>query len=105
MQIKIFDGPIKTSQAQYDYIMNKVRAATRRLRSPAACVQVRLADVNGPKGGVDKRCAVLVTAPGLNTIRVQAHANDYYTAIHAAAASLRRVLSRSLERLKTNGPR
>lgn len=37
MDIKIFDGSIKTSEAQYDYIMNKVGAAvgvkkTRRAR-------------------------------------------------------------------------
>ena len=105
MEIKIFDGNIETSKAQYDYIMNKVGAAASRLKHAACFIEVRLADLNGPKGGVDKRCSIVLTPPGLATLRIEEQAPDYYAAIDAASAKLKKVVSKALERTKTNGPR
>lgn len=105
MDIRIMDGSIETSQAQYDYIMNKVGAAARRLKDAACTVDVRLTDSNGPKGGIDKHCSIVVTPPGLATLRVQEAAGDYYAAIDAAAATLKTSLTRALERIKSNGSR
>ena len=105
MEIKLFDGSIQTSEAQYDYVMAKVGAAAGRLKDVICTVDVRLTDLNGPKGGIDKQCSIVVTPPGLATLRVEEHAADYYAAIDAAAATLKNALARSLERTKTNGPR
>lgn len=105
MEIRLFDGSIKTSEAQYDYIMTKVGAAAARLKDAMCTVEVRLTDVNGPKGGIDKRCSIVVTPPGLTTLRVEEQAADYYAAIDAAAATLKKSLTRTLERTKANGPR
>lgn len=105
MEVKLFDGSIKTSEAQYDYVMRKVGAAASRLKDAACTVDVRLADVNGPKGGIDKQCSIVVTPPGLATLRVEEQAADYYAAIDAAAATLKKSLARLLERTKANGPR
>jgi ribosome-associated translation inhibitor RaiA len=105
MEIRLFDGSIKTSQAQHDYVMTVVGAAAGRLRDATCTVDVRLTDVNGPKGGIDKQCSIVVTPPGLATLRVEEQAGDYYAAINAAAATLKKSLARSLERTKANGPR
>ncbi|MDZ4830354.1 MAG: HPF/RaiA family ribosome-associated protein [Phycisphaerae bacterium] len=105
MDIKIFDGKIKTSDAQHEYIMNKVGSASGRLEGTSCTVEVRLADVNGPKGGLDKTCSIVVTPPGHATLRIEEKAAEYYAAIDAAAATLKNSLARALERTKTNGPR
>ncbi len=105
MEIKLFDGSIKTSKAQHDYVMTKVGAAAGRLKDATCTVDVRLTDLNGPKGGIDKQCSIVVTPPGLATLRVEEQAADYYAAIDAAAATLKKALARSLERTKSNGPR
>ena len=105
MEIKLFDGSIKTSQAEYDYVMSKIGAAGSRLADAACTIDVRLTDLNGPKGGIDKQCSIVVTPPGLDTLRVEEQASDYYAAIDAAAATFKKALARSLERTKTNGPR
>lgn len=105
MYIKLFDGSIKTSQAQLEYITKKTESAAARLRGVACTVEVRLADVNGPKGGVDKLCSIVVTPPGLATLRVEKQADDFYAAIDAATATLKAALARSLEKTKANGPR
>ncbi len=105
MEIRLFDGSIKTSEAQRDYIMTKVGAAAGRLKDSMCTVDVRLTDLNGPRGGFDKQCSIVVTPPGLATLRVEEQAADYYAAIDAAAATLKESLARSLERTKANGPR
>lgn len=96
MEIRLFDGSIKTSEAQYDYIITKVGAAAERLKDAACIIDVRLTDANGPKGGIDKQCSIVVTPPGLGTLRVEGQAADYYAAIDAAAAILKKALARSL---------
>jgi putative sigma-54 modulation protein len=105
VEIRLFDGNIKTSKAQLDYVKTKVGAAAERLKDAACTIDVRLTDINGPKGGLDKQCSIVVTPPGLGTLRVENQAADYYTAIDAAAAALKKSLARSLERTKANGPR
>ncbi len=105
MEIKIFDGGIKTSDAQHEYIMDKVGFGAGRLDDTASVVEVRLSDVNGTKGGIDKQCAILVISPGRSTLHVSEQAADYYGAIDAAAVTLKKALAKSLERTKANGPR
>lgn len=105
MEIRLLDGSIKTSQAEYDYVMKKIGAAAGRLRDAVCTIDVRLTDLNGPKGGIDKQCSIVVTPPGLGTLRVEETAAEYYAAIDAAATTLKKSLARSLERTKANGPR
>lgn len=105
MEIRIFDRRTKTSDAQHDYIMAKVGAAAGRLKDATCTIDVRLTDLNGPKGGVDKQCSIVVTPPGQATLRVEEQATEYHAAIDAAAATLKASVARLLERTKANGPR
>lgn len=105
MEINIFDGPIKTTAAERNHILAKVGAAASRLEKSSGTIDVRIADLNGPKGGNDKRCSIVLTPPGLATIRVEEQSPDYYAAIDAAASTLKRVVAKALDKTKTNGPR
>lgn len=105
MEISIFDGPIKTTDAQRDHILAKVGGASARLKDLAGNIDVRIADLNGPKGGIDKKCSIVLTPPGLATIRVEEQASEYYAAIDAASATLKRAIAKALEKSKVNGPR
>ena len=105
VNIRLVDGSIKTSEAQYDYIMTKVGAAVARLKDTACTIDVRIADLNGPKGGIDKQCSIVLAPPGGSTIRVEEQASDYYVAIDAASAAIKKSLTRALEKSKANGPR
>ncbi len=105
MNIRVLDGSIKTSEAQNEYIMTKVGAAIARLKDTTCTIDVRLTDLNGPKGGVDKQCSIVLTPPGGSTIRVEEQASEYYVAIDAAAAAIKKSLARALERNKANGAR
>ena len=53
-----------------DHALRRVHTALRRFAPRLGDVHVRLSDVNGPRGGVDKRCHVNVVVPGLRAITV-----------------------------------
>jgi len=61
-------------------------------------VFLRLADDNGPRGGVDKRCTIRANLPGAAPIIIEQQAADLYVAIYRAADRAGRAVSRRLER-------
>ena len=64
----------------------------RRLRR----VDVTLSDLNGPRGGVDKRCLVKVSIDGLRPVVVEDVQSDLYMAIDRAAGRASRTVLRRM---------
>lgn len=82
--------------------------AERRLRSALTCcgdhirrVAVRLSDVNGPRGGADKRCRLQVVPADLPDVVVEDVEADLYVAIDRATDRAGRTLVRKIERRRT----
>jgi putative sigma-54 modulation protein len=63
-------------------------------------VDIRIRDVNGPKGGADKQCRVFATGPRLGTSALQELSEDAYRAVSAAMARLARTVARGLDRAR-----
>lgn len=61
-------------------------------------VQVSLADINGPKGGVDKRCRITVELPKYGTVFVEHVEGDFYAAINRASERASRVIKNKISR-------
>lgn len=64
----------------------------------AAEIDISLADINGPKGGVDKECRVTVRLPGLSAIHVTETSETLHQAIDASRDRLEKTLKRTLEK-------
>ena len=60
-------------------------------------VDVTLSDLNGPRGGVDKRCLVKVSIDGLRPVVVEDIQSDLYMAIDRAASRASRTVLRRME--------
>jgi len=82
--------------------------AERRLRSALTCcgehirrVAMRLSDVNGPRGGADKRCRLQVVLAGLPDVVVEDIEADLYVAIDRATDRAGRTLVRKVDRRQT----
>lgn len=75
-----------------------LRAALGRYRDAVHSVQVRLADLNGPRGGIDKTCLVQVHGPALAPVVVRERDADLYAAIARAAARVGRAMARRIGR-------
>ena len=61
-------------------------------------IRVCLSDVNGPRGGADKRCQVHVQLPQLHDVIVEDTERDMYAAISRAADRAREAVTRRLTR-------
>jgi CBS domain-containing protein len=62
---------------------------------------VRVEDVNGPRGGVDKLCRIKVVMSGLPSVVVEDQDHDLKTAIVGALARAERAVRRAVEKRKT----
>jgi ribosome-associated translation inhibitor RaiA len=61
-------------------------------------VTVRLSDINGPRGGADKRCHIALRLNGLPRLVIEDTEADLYVAIDRAAGRAGRTLARRLAR-------
>lgn len=61
-------------------------------------VSVRLFDINGPRGGNDKRCRIQIPISGGQDVVIEDTESDLYVAIDRAADRTERALARRLER-------
>ena len=79
-------------------IPRRIQFALARFAHAIEAVHVTLADVNGPRGGVDKTCRVRVVGAPVGSFVVEASAADARTALDEAAARAGHTLARALQR-------
>ena len=77
---------------------DKVRFALRRLSTLIPRAKVQFSDVNGPRGGVDKRCQVELITDSAGTVVIASLARDWRTALDRSLTRARRVLTRTVQR-------
>lgn len=100
MRIGIISRGIALTEAIRDYAHRRLRTALNRYGPLLASVQVRVADVNGPRGGIDKHCVVEVRGPTLPSIIVRERDVDLYVAIDRAADRIDRATARRISRAR-----
>lgn len=76
----------------------RVRFAMRRLTGLVPRATVQIADVNGPRGGVDKRCRIQLSTDAHGTVVVTSMARDWRAALDSALARAARALLRLSQR-------
>lgn len=81
-----------------DLTERRVRFVLRRLGWLVPRAEVRMSDVNGPRGGIDKRCQVELRTDGAGSVVVAAVASDWRTALDNALARAARFLVRQWHR-------
>lgn len=68
------------------------------LPEPAVEMDVMLRDNNGPKGGLDKECAVTVFLPGASPLHLTEASDDMYKSVHLMADRVERAVRKFVER-------
>ena len=76
----------------------RVRFVLRRLGWLVPRADVQLSDVNGPRGGIDKRCQVELRTSGAGSVVVTSVASDWRSALDDALARATRFLLRQWRR-------
>jgi len=87
--------------ADRDYLRRKLGTKLGKFARAVERVSVRLRDVNGPRGGIDKRCAIKVVLTGLPSVVVEEQHASLQAAMDRAIAGAERAVRRSMKRRTT----
>jgi putative sigma-54 modulation protein len=101
MRMTVFGRSFELTEAIVRHVEGRVRlslgAAAERIES----VSVRLSDVNGPRGGEDKRCRVVVYLRQGRDVVTEAVDGDLYAAVDAAVGRAKEAVWRFVHRRRT----
>jgi hypothetical protein len=81
-----------------DAIARKLGTRLGKFGSSIERVSVRLSDVNGPKGGVDRKCVIKVVLSGLPSVVVERRDNILQRAVNGAIVATAQAVRRSVQR-------
>ena len=101
MQTDIHVRGFSLTDALEHHIQNRLGFTFSHASSRVRRVFVRLSDLNGPRGGIDKRCLVEVRLDGLPAVVVEDVQSDMYTAIYRAIGRASRTVMRRLSQHNT----
>jgi putative sigma-54 modulation protein len=87
-------GQVDTADALREYAERRLSFSLRRFAHQVQHVTVRLVDVNGPRRGVDSRCAITANLVAGRRIFVEASAAWPFAAITQAAHRLNESIRR-----------
>lgn len=99
MKLIIKAKKIKRNGAILQHIHQRVGFAFARSRQIVESLTITVRDINGPKGGVDKECTVLVRTNALPTIVIKEKQSRIRVAIDRA---ITRASHNLMQRLKRN---
>jgi ribosome-associated translation inhibitor RaiA len=96
MQIAVQARGFSLTRALQENVHQRLGFTLARGSGRVRRVAVRLSDLNGPRGGIDKRCLVEVRLDGLPAVVVEDVQADMYVAIDRAATRAARTVMRRL---------
>jgi ribosomal subunit interface protein len=96
MQITIHSRSFALTDALRNHVQTRLGFTFSRVRNRVQLIHVRLSDLNGPRGGIDKCCAIKVSITGLPDVVVEDIQADMYPAIDRAAGRAARTVMRRL---------
>ena len=102
MNIVVRTLGLTQSEALNLYATHRARFALYRHLPPNAEVAIRLVDINGPKGGIDKRCRIDVRGVRAETFHVEATDGDLYAAVDDACSKIAEQVRRASERRRSS---
>lgn len=101
MRISTQTQGFSLTEALREHITRRLDHALQRRRLWIRHVEVRLGDVNGPRGGVDKLCLVMVRTTRLPLMVIRDLGADLYAVIDRAADRVGRTVDRRIaERIR-----
>jgi ribosome-associated translation inhibitor RaiA len=98
MRLNIHWKNVRPSATAQAYVERRLRFALGRLTTRISRVLVKLKDLNGPRGGVDKSCQLVVSFPRSNPLIVEHRDASWLRALDLAAERLAHAVRRTLKR-------
>jgi ribosome-associated translation inhibitor RaiA len=100
MQIDIQTKGFGLTPSLVAHVARRLRAIAGRLGPRLRQITAHLSDQNGPRGGIDKQCHLVLHVDGAAPVVVTDARQDLYLAVDRAAERARRALTRRLKRAR-----
>lgn len=101
MKIDLRFRGLEPSDSFREHVHRRVHSQMSRFGGAVRAVIVRIADVNGPKGGADKRCQVTLRGSRLRPLTIEDLSTDVYSALDTALERAARAAGREIERARS----
>lgn len=98
MRVDIRTNGLELTEGLRDHTERRLAFALDRSQHSIRSVTVQLADINGPRGGVDKRCQIRIPLPRRGGVVIEETHPDLYVAIDRATDRVGNTLGRHLAR-------
>lgn len=98
MQIVIQSRGFDLTAGLREHVERRIHFALDWANYHVRKVSVCLSDINGPRGGEDKRCHIQMTVAGVADVVIEDTEADLYVAIDRATDRAGRTLARRVER-------
>lgn len=96
MQVDVRCYGIEASEALNQQALRLTRFGLARFSTKIVAVTVRLSDTNGPRGGEDKKCRILVRMADGNLLALEELGVDIHAALARAAGRVGHAVGRQL---------
>lgn len=101
MKFSIASRKALMSRALAQHIAQKFRTALERFADRVRDIRIRIDDLNGSRGGADKRCRAVISLRSSGTLLVEAVSADAYAASAWTAEKCKFALARRVDAQRT----
>lgn len=105
MNVQISGRKVTVDDELRAHVERRVKFAVGRFSRRISDVKVALADVNGPKGGPDKRCRITLEILPSGSLMTEETDVDLFAAVSGAAERAKHALTKQLERRRDSRTR
>ena len=103
MKIRLKTHGIELSADLHDYVRRRAHFSLGRFAGRIKSLSIRLADINGPRGGIDKLCDVRVDVGHGEPVMVRERQVSIHAAVAFAVERAERAVQRQLRLTSTGG--
>ncbi len=105
MKLRLTTHGIELSADLDDYVRRRAHFSLGRFAGRIRSLSIRLADVNGPRGGIDKFCDIRVDVGLRQPVMVRERQASIHAAVAFAVERAERAVQRQLSLMTTGGRR
>jgi putative sigma-54 modulation protein len=104
MELTITDLKMELSTENLSHIQKKILSMFSKFCERVQVIKVTIDDVNGPKGGKDKHCRVVIYSKGMPDIVITDNQTSVMSAVNIALSRARLSFLKKVKRKQKNYP-
>ena len=104
MKIQIKYHHMPTAKGLTEYVQYRLSHSLDRFAGRIRRIVMHLYDMNGPRGGVDKKCLAVVALNGGGNVAIELRDADSFSAVDQVSDRLKELLHRKLGRRRWKRP-